>query len=265
MESVYKNKLLALKNKNAPESFGQLLFDHMNWTFVSPEKLLVASEKIDVIQDFAQFANKSLKETGAEKISFSGGEVVKKTTPSDHEVKEINKEEYLKTLMSLISESEIALRFHHLREIKVIFVFDKYYSGSKAQKNLSLFLKDDTLELFSRMISAMKLKPEEVLFSSISIDINGDEKDYLKYLNQEIYCYKPKLIITLGAEPAMRLLGTKEGLGQIHGKFFHYTTVGQQSFETQLMPLFHPELLKINTNMKKTAWEDMQKAMNLLG
>ena len=32
-----------------------------------------------------------------------------------------------------------------------------------------------------------------------------------------------------------------------------------------MVPIFHPDFLKINPKMKRTAWDDLQKVMRMIG
>ena len=48
----------------------------------------------------------------------------------------------------------------------------------------------------------------------------------------------------------------------IHGQFFE-KQYGDTAFS--LMPVFHPDFLVINPNMKRTAWADLQKVMERVG
>jgi len=62
-------------------------------------------------------------------------------------------------------------------------------------------------------------------------------------------------------------MGTKDRLATIHGEIVDLSLklIQDQAYFFNMMPLFHPQILLINPNMKKTAWADMQKAMRFLG
>ncbi|HLW56502.1 MAG TPA: hypothetical protein VKY27_03900, partial [Bacteriovoracaceae bacterium] len=74
--------------------------------------------------------------------------------------------------------------------------------------------------------------------------------------------YRPLVIITLGAKATSAVLKTNDRLAQVHGQFFNRKLI--DSYEVQVVPLFHPNIIETNQNMKKTAWIDMQKIMKYL-
>ena len=73
---------------------------------------------------------------------------------------------------------------------------------------------------------------------------------------------RPKVVVSLGATVTNILLGKREKLSTIHGQFFEKRQ-GECNFS--LMPIFHPDFLIINPNMKRTAWIDLQKVMERIG
>jgi len=73
---------------------------------------------------------------------------------------------------------------------------------------------------------------------------------------------RPRIVVSLGATVTNILLGRREKLSTIHGQFFD-KAIDQCNYS--LMPLFHPDFLIINPNMKRTAWIDLQKVMERVG
>jgi len=126
-------------------------------------------------------------------------------------------------------------------------------------------------DLLGRMIGAMKLTTGEFFryplnealenVSDLAANLeNPDEAT--KTLFSFIAEKRPKVVVSLGATVTNILLGRREKLSGIHGQFFE-KQVGDCHFS--LMPVFHPDFLVINPNMKRTAWIDLQKVMERVG
>lgn len=140
---------------------------------------------------------------------------------------------------------------------EVLFVGDNY-SGTG----------DD---LLGKMISAMKLSGNEFYRFSMDEELedvlllakNLEEPNAATQKLLDIILEKrPKVVVSLGATVTNILLGKREKLSTIHGQFFE-KRVGECVYS--LMPLFHPDFLNINPNMKRTAWIDLQKVMERVG
>ncbi|AUN99464.1 hypothetical protein C0V70_15380 [Bacteriovorax stolpii] len=140
----------------------------------------------------------------------------------------------------------------------VLFVGDTYAEGKGE-------------DLLGKMIQAMKLKPGE--FNRIQFDEKLDDINDLAgnlttpsaettNLIEQIEKFKPEIVVSLGATVTNILLGKREKLSGIHGQFFDKSA---GSYHYNLMPLFHPDFLVINPNMKRTAWIDLQKVMERVG
>jgi uracil-DNA glycosylase family 4 len=73
------------------------------------------------------------------------------------------------------------------------------------------------------------------------------------------------IVISLGAMATNVILGRKERLSRIHGQEFQLN-LQSSAKETKLVvfPVFHPDILQINPNMKRSAWLDLQKVMKRL-
>jgi hypothetical protein len=126
-------------------------------------------------------------------------------------------------------------------------------------------------DLLAKMIKAMKLKEHEyirlpfdhTLEQIIDLEDNlQNPKDNFKELLNNIEALAPQYVVSLGATVTNLILGSREKMSAIHGKFLKSSA---NSWEFQLMPLFHPDFLLINPNMKRTAWIDLQKLMECLG
>ena len=144
----------------------------------------------------------------------------------------------------------------------VLFVGDSWNEGSGE-------------DLLGKMIQAMKLRPGEfnrVKFNEELENVNDLTKNLVeptvetKEVLEAINKFKPQIVVSLGATITNILLGKREKLSGIHGQFFDKSTgTAANSSNYQLMPIFHPDFLIINPNMKRTAWIDLQKVMERVG
>lgn len=146
-------------------------------------------------------------------------------------------------------------------------------------KSRDSFLEDDSAkseeDLLGKMIVAMKLNNHEfcrIPFNRKLEDVM-DLDENLKNPSPETQALfsaiaenKPMIVVSLGATITNILLGKRDKLSGIHGQFFDRTIIYEhESYNYQLLPIFHPEFLIINPNMKRTAWIDLQKVMERVG
>lgn len=144
----------------------------------------------------------------------------------------------------------------------VLFVGDSFVEGSGE-------------DLLGKMIQAMKLKSNEFhrfSFNEKLEDVNDLAKNLIDPtpetadLLDAIKKYKPQIVVSLGATVTNILLGRREKLSGIHGQFFEKSIkVDNDSYTYELTPIFHPDFLNINPNMKRTAWIDLQMVMERVG
>lgn len=87
------------------------------------------------------------------------------------------------------------------------------------------------------------------------------------YLWRQIDIIKPELIIALGAPAAQTLLGAREGIGRLRGRFHDFYPSGTSLIgeSIPLLPTFHPAYLLRSPGEKTKAWEDLKLAMARLG
>lgn len=200
------------------------------------------SEKGKTLESLKQYADKKLEETPGGKIAFPGGEVsIKEGVNLGRKIK-IDKP---------VTPPDWAKE-----NIEVVF----YGEASKLTKSANA---DDAraIELLDKMVGAMRLPDESVvkLLSEEKVPESGIEFDTFM---SGLLKAKPKFVVGLGAVATNILLGRREKLTRVHGQFFSITIESQsESHVVQLMPLFHPDFLLINPNMKRTAWIDLQKIM----
>ena len=123
---------------------------------------------------------------------------------------------------------------------------------------------DPNSDLLSRMIQAMKLKEGEYsrVFTEKDSDVITNQwHEILKKLG----CVDHLAVVTLGASVTSVVLQKKERLSRIHGKEFKCLLERKKSdLKLSIFPIFHPDILQINPNMKRSAWMDLQKVMEIL-
>jgi uracil-DNA glycosylase len=78
-----------------------------------------------------------------------------------------------------------------------------------------------------------------------------------QFLFRQLMAIRPKAICALGSTATKALLGTKEGVMRLRGKW-------QQWRDIPVMVTYHPSYLlrPYNQNAKKEAWEDLKKALH---
>jgi uracil-DNA glycosylase len=116
--------------------------------------------------------------------------------------------------------------------------------------------------LLTQMIGAMGLRREEVFIANVLKCRPPGNRDPLEeevaaclpYLRAQISLIRPQVICSLGRHAAHALLGGKESLGRLRGRFFDYRG-------TPLLPTFHPSYLLRTPADKALAWKDLQLIM----
>jgi DNA polymerase len=78
------------------------------------------------------------------------------------------------------------------------------------------------------------------------------------FLVRQLAIIGPEVIVALGKFAAQTLLRSKTPITQLRGRWFDYHGI-------MLMPTFHPAYLLRNPGDKRLVWEDIQKAMRVLG
>ena len=119
--------------------------------------------------------------------------------------------------------------------------------------------------LLSQMIKAMNFLPGQ----GVRILCEGPllPEEVWHRVKGDLLHLKPKVLVTLGAFPTHLALGNREALSRVHGRFFPLEIGSHKGSEgkIQVLPTFHPDILHINPNMKRTAWMDLQKVLQYLG
>jgi DNA polymerase len=129
-------------------------------------------------------------------------------------------------------------------------------------------------QLLDKIITACGLKREDVFIGNIlkcrppgNRDPKPDEIiSCLPYLQQQIECIEPEVIVALGAHAARTLLNTNKSIGQLRGHFEEYVAgIGRPPIK--LMATYHPAYLLRNytPDTRRRVWEDMKKVLAELG
>jgi uracil-DNA glycosylase len=121
-------------------------------------------------------------------------------------------------------------------------------------------------QLLTKMIEAMGLRRDEVYIANVlkcrppnNRDPQPDEVESCEpFLFQQIASVQPKVIIALGAFAARTLLKTMDPISRMRGRVYEYRGA-------KLIPTFHPSFLLRSPGYKRDAWEDLKKALGVLG
>ncbi len=125
------------------------------------------------------------------------------------------------------------------------------------------FQDDSENDVLSRMIKAMNLSTGD--FARIYIET--DNNDFQSLIFKDLRQLAPSVLVCLGAAATRLALMERKRLSQVHGEVFKRSFIfpNQDQVNIQIMPVFHPDFLVINPNMKRSAWIDLQKVMKLIG
>jgi DNA polymerase len=121
-------------------------------------------------------------------------------------------------------------------------------------------------QLLNNMIQAMGLKREQVYIANVvkcrppanrtpePVEANTCDQ----FLLQQIDVVQPQVIVALGATAAMYLLGVKQSLVALRGRW--HSCRG-----AKLAVTYHPAYLLRDPRMKAEAWKDLQRVMAEMG
>jgi uracil-DNA glycosylase family 4 len=121
-------------------------------------------------------------------------------------------------------------------------------------------------QLLNNMIVAMGLKREEVYIANIvkcrppanRVPEPVEANTCSQFLLQQIDVVQPQVIVALGATAAMYLLGVKQSLVALRGRW--HSCRG-----AKLAVTYHPAFLLRDPRQKGEAWKDLQRVMVELG
>jgi DNA polymerase len=121
-------------------------------------------------------------------------------------------------------------------------------------------------QLLNNMIQAMGLKREQVYIANIvkcrppanrvpePVEANTCDQ----FLLQQIDVVQPQVVVALGATAAMYLLGVKQSLSALRGRW-------HRCRGAKLAVTYHPAFLLRDPRMKSEAWRDLQMVMAEMG
>jgi uracil-DNA glycosylase family 4 len=121
-------------------------------------------------------------------------------------------------------------------------------------------------QLLNNMIAAMGLKREEVYIANIvkcrppgnRTPEFAEASTCSQFLVKQIDIVRPKVIVALGSTAATYLLGVRQSLSSLRGKW--HATRG-----AKLVVTYHPAFLLRDPRQKGEAWKDLQMVMAELG
>lgn len=204
------------------------------------ENITTVAEKIKALDSLNVFENKPLVESNVPK----SGKILEFTS---------------------VEVDSFAQRLSDKQGLQVLFITDEEFGQEQvselAPQVFLTYFEDKIAQLFYKMTQAMRLEVEKFTITSVSVAGNSDPNRLLS----EINLAKPMLIMTLGASAYQALGQSSTRLKDIHGQLIDITLKSNQvESQFKVMPIFSPKLLHTAPNMKKTTWEDMQKAMEYL-
>ena len=120
-------------------------------------------------------------------------------------------------------------------------------------------------QLLTKIIEAIGFKREEVLIGNVNrCRPPGNRPPTLEeasmckpFLLREIAIVQPDVIVTLGNTAIQNLLGAKQGITKLRGKFQDYKGI-------QVMPTYHPAYLLRDPSKKRETWDDLKKVRDYL-
>jgi len=207
-----------------------------------PASAPIINEQVELLSSLKEF----VKEAPQKRVEFPQGSL--QIVDSDQGREWVLDDDH-------IPDSEGALA-------KVIFVTER------------LPLAEQSNELLVKMTKAMGLSSNDWVLLGITSEeelkaIDSDEEAlYAKGLPitlSTIAEVKPLVVLALGATANRLMLSKKEKLSKIHGRHFTSKVLWNnraKHHDFHLVPIFHPDFLLINPNMKRTAWDDLQGVMS---
>ena len=121
-------------------------------------------------------------------------------------------------------------------------------------------------QLLNNMIQAMGLKREQVYIANIvkcrppnnRVPEPAEAETCDQFLLQQIDVIQPQVIVALGATAAMYLLGVKQSLSSLRGRW-------HECRGAKLAVTYHPAFLLRDPRQKGEAWKDLQMVMAEMG
>lgn len=122
-------------------------------------------------------------------------------------------------------------------------------------------------KLLDDMIRAMGFERDEVYVCNIvKCRPPGNRKPQEEemaacrsYVVEQLQILKPEVIVALGGTAVEGLLGIKQGITRLRGRFLLYQG------RTAVMPTFHPAYLLRNPQAKRDVWSDLKQVVRHMG
>lgn len=126
----------------------------------------------------------------------------------------------------------------------------------KAGKNLDEFLElagIDRSELY--VSNAVKFRPTKISAAGRTVNrppTREEVKLFLPWLKREIELVKPEVVVTLGNVPLRALMGGRQVIGDVHGRFC-------EAEGARLYPMYHPASLIYNPALRPVYAQDVRR------
>jgi uracil-DNA glycosylase len=121
-------------------------------------------------------------------------------------------------------------------------------------------------QLLNNMIAAMGLKREDVYIANIvkcrppanRVPEPVEAGTCSQFLVRQMDIVQPEIVVALGATAATYLLGVKQSLASLRGRW-------HSARGAKVVVTYHPAFLLRDPRQKGEAWKDLQKVMAELG
>ncbi len=123
-------------------------------------------------------------------------------------------------------------------------------------------------QLLDKMLASINLSRREVYIANIvkcrppenRVPWPDEVETCRPFLAAQIFCINPRITVTLGAPSSNTLLGNKQPITQIRGKFLTYRLPrpGQPDWKGIILPTYHPAFLLRSPGRKRESWEDLK-------
>ena len=122
----------------------------------------------------------------------------------------------------------------------------------------------DAGSLLNKMLNAINIKRENVYITNV---VNyrppnnrkpetSEIQRYAEFLKEHIVLINPKILILMGSTAMEALLGNKDKISNIRGKWFDILI---NNFSYKTIVTFHPAYLLRQPEQKKYSWEDLKQ------
>ncbi|MCP4912336.1 MAG: hypothetical protein GY909_04390 [Oligoflexia bacterium] len=233
-----------LKNNELQEQNSEAIKIEVTEEIIAPEEKTIGQ----VVDQMVDYVHTKASEENTETVTLTNGQaLVGKSANTQTESKEI---EPVESPQDLVVDKETP-------HAKVAFVGEIPKDFNSDHPNI---------DLLSKMIGAMKL--EEGSWQRLFLE-KSLEEEALKHQEDSLFMHlhqsEVKVVVSLGAFATNLLMGKRERLSKVHGQLQKLNlNSGDITKELSVFPVFHPDLLQINPNMKRSAWIDLQKVMEFL-